>query len=169
VLQSTKFELVINSRTGMRSPYALHRLATRCGGSRLPAFPHMSNIEAALLLPQFNRMRDKLARRHALAERYDRAFANIDGIEVPSSRSNSVHARHVYTIWCHACARDHLLAHLHTERIGAVVNYRPIHLMSYFASATATALAISRFPNRSGIQRYRCRSIRICRSTMSTW
>ena len=62
---------------------------------------NMSNIEAALLLPQFNRMRDKLARRHALAERYDRAFANIDGIEVPSSRSNSVHARHVYTIWCH--------------------------------------------------------------------
>ena len=93
---------------------------------------NMSNIEAALLLPQFNRMRDKLARRHALAERYDRAFANIDGIEVPSSRSNSVHARHVYTIWCHGCARDHLLAHLHTERIGAVVNYRPIHLMSYF-------------------------------------
>ena len=24
------------------------------------------------------------------------------------------------------------MAHLHSERIGAVVNYRPIHLMSYF-------------------------------------
>jgi dTDP-4-amino-4,6-dideoxygalactose transaminase len=94
---------------------------------------NMSNIEAALLLPQFDRMDAKLVRRHALAERYDRAFADVDGIRVPSSRSNSVHARHIYTVWCHGCARDDLLAYLHTERIGAVVNYRPIHLMSYFA------------------------------------
>jgi dTDP-4-amino-4,6-dideoxygalactose transaminase len=52
---------------------------------------------------------------------------------VPSSRPNSVHARHIYTVWCHGCARDDLLAYLHAERIGAVVNYRPIHLMAYFA------------------------------------
>jgi len=94
---------------------------------------NMSNIEAALLLPQFERMDAKLARRHALAELYDRAFADMDGIRVPSSRPSSVHARHIYTVWCHGCARDDLLAYLHAERIGAVVNYRPIHLMSYFA------------------------------------
>jgi dTDP-4-amino-4,6-dideoxygalactose transaminase len=94
---------------------------------------NMSNIEAALLLPQFERMDAKLVRRHALAERYDRAFADMDGIRVPSSRPNSVHARHIYTVWCHGCARDDLVAYLHAERIGAVVNYRPIHLMAYFA------------------------------------
>jgi dTDP-4-amino-4,6-dideoxygalactose transaminase len=94
---------------------------------------NMSNIEAALLLPQFERMDAKLVRRHALAERYERAFADMDGIRVPSSRPNSVHARHIYTVWCHGCARDDLIAYLHAERIGAVVNYRPIHLMSYFA------------------------------------
>jgi dTDP-4-amino-4,6-dideoxygalactose transaminase len=95
---------------------------------------NMSNIEAALLLPQFDRMDAKLVHRHALAERYDRAFADMDGIKVPSSHPNSVHARHIYTVWCHGCARDDLLAYLHAERIGAVVNYRPIHLMSYFAT-----------------------------------
>jgi dTDP-4-amino-4,6-dideoxygalactose transaminase len=94
---------------------------------------NMSNIEAALLLPQFERMDAKLVRRHALAERYDQAFADMDGIRVPSSRPNAVHAHHIYTVWCHGCARDDLLAYLHAERIGAVVNYRPIHLMSYFA------------------------------------
>jgi UDP-4-amino-4-deoxy-L-arabinose-oxoglutarate aminotransferase len=93
---------------------------------------NMSNVEAALLLPQFDRMHAKLARRHALAERYDRAFAAVDGIKVPSSRPNSVHARHIYTIWCHGCERDELLEYLHAERIGAVVNYRSIHLMAYF-------------------------------------
>ena len=93
---------------------------------------NMSNVEAALLLPQFERMDAKLARRHALAERYDRGFAGMIGIVVPRSRPNIVHARHVYTVWCGGCERDTLLTHLHGERIGAVVNYRPIHLMTYF-------------------------------------
>lgn len=93
---------------------------------------NMSNVEAALLLPQFERLEAKLARRQALASRYEQAFADMDDIKVPSSRPNSRHARHVYTVWCVGCARDDLIAHLHGERIGAVVNYRPIHLMSYF-------------------------------------
>jgi dTDP-4-amino-4,6-dideoxygalactose transaminase len=80
---------------------------------------NMSNVEAALLLPQFDRMDAKLARRHALAERYERAFADMDGIKVPSSRPDSVHARHIFTIWCDDCERDDLLAYLHAERIGA--------------------------------------------------
>jgi dTDP-4-amino-4,6-dideoxygalactose transaminase len=93
---------------------------------------NMSNIEAALLLPQFERMKAKLARRHALADRYEQAFTRMDGIKCPSSRPDSVHARHIYTVWCDSCARDDLMTYLHGERIGAVVNYRPIHLMSYF-------------------------------------
>ena len=93
---------------------------------------NMSNVEAALLLPQFERMEAKLAHRHALAARYEQAFAGMEGIKLPQARPMSVHARHVYTVWCEGCARDDLIAHLHGEGIGAVVNYRPIHLMSYF-------------------------------------
>ena len=93
---------------------------------------NMSNVEAALLLPQFDRLEAKLAQRHALAERYEQAFADMDGIKVPRSRPDSVHARHVFTVWCEGCARDDLIGHLHGEGIGAVVNYPPIHLMSYF-------------------------------------
>jgi dTDP-4-amino-4,6-dideoxygalactose transaminase len=93
---------------------------------------NMSNIEAALLLPQFERLEAKLNRRHVLANRYEQAFAGMRGIKLPTSRSHCLHARHVYTVWCDGCERDDLVAHLHAERIGAVVNYRPIHLMSYF-------------------------------------
>jgi dTDP-4-amino-4,6-dideoxygalactose transaminase len=93
---------------------------------------NMSNVEAALLLPQFERMEAKLARRHALADRYEHVFTGMDGVKLPCSRPDSVHARHIYTVWCDGCARDELMTHLHSERIGAVVNYRPIHLMSYF-------------------------------------
>jgi UDP-4-amino-4-deoxy-L-arabinose-oxoglutarate aminotransferase len=93
---------------------------------------NMSNVEAALLLPQFERMEAKLARRHALAKRYHERIAGTDGIVLPSSRANTVHARHLYTVWCDGCPRDELIAHLLGEGIGVVVNYRPIHLMSYF-------------------------------------
>ena len=93
---------------------------------------NMSNVEAALLLPQFERMEAKLALRQELAQRYDHGFAGIDGITLPSSRPDSVHARHLYTVWCTGSPRDELIAHLHGEGIGAVVNYRPIHLTSYF-------------------------------------
>jgi UDP-4-amino-4-deoxy-L-arabinose-oxoglutarate aminotransferase len=94
---------------------------------------NMSNVEAALLLPQFERLEAKLARRHALASRYNHLFAGMAGIKLPSSRPNTVHARHLYAIWCDGAPRDDLIAYLQGERIGAVVNYRPIHLMSYFA------------------------------------
>jgi len=93
---------------------------------------NMSNIEAALLLPQFARIDAKLARRRALAERYEKGFAGIDGIALPSTPRDCVHGRHIYTVWCDAVPRDELVAHLHGERIGAVVNYRPIHLMAFF-------------------------------------
>jgi UDP-4-amino-4-deoxy-L-arabinose-oxoglutarate aminotransferase len=93
---------------------------------------NMSNIEAALLLPQFDRLKPKLERRHALADRYERGFAGMRGVRLPSSRPDCVHARHIYTLWCDDFPRDELIAHLHSERIGAVVNYRPIHLMAYF-------------------------------------
>jgi dTDP-4-amino-4,6-dideoxygalactose transaminase len=94
---------------------------------------NMSNVEAALLLPQFERIEAKLKRRHALATRYEQGFAGMRGITLPSSRPNSVHARHLYTIWCDGLSRDELIASLHGDGIGAVVNYRPIHLTSYFA------------------------------------
>jgi dTDP-4-amino-4,6-dideoxygalactose transaminase len=93
---------------------------------------NMSNIEAALLLPQFPRVERKLAEREALARRYDERLAQIPGVVLPASRPNVVHARHIYTIWLEAMPRDRLIACLHEERIGAVVNYRAVHLMSYF-------------------------------------
>src|SRR6266849_880604 len=44
---------------------------------------NMSNVEAALLLPQFERMDAKLVRRHVIASRYEQAFAGMDGVERP--------------------------------------------------------------------------------------
>ena len=93
---------------------------------------NMSNIEAALLLPQFSRVEEKLSAREMLAGRYNARLADLPGIVIPATRPSVVHARHLYTIWVDAVPRDWLIARLNRDGIGAVVNYRPVHLMSYF-------------------------------------
>jgi dTDP-4-amino-4,6-dideoxygalactose transaminase len=95
---------------------------------------NMSNIEAALLLPQFARLDTKLARREALARRYARELAAIPGIRIPtqSTGPNDVHARHLFPIWVDNGRRDEVVAKLKQRSVEVVVNYRAIHLLSYF-------------------------------------
>ena len=91
---------------------------------------NLSNIDAALLLPQFDRIAGNLERRHALAERYIDQLGNLPGIRVPESRPDTVHARHLFTIWVDGVKRDDALAALRAAGVECVVNYRAIHLLS---------------------------------------
>ena len=95
---------------------------------------NMSNIEAALLLPQFARLDAKLAQRQALAQRYAQRLAAVPGIRLPtqSSGPNDVHARHLFPIWIANGKRDEVIAELKQRRVDAMVNYRAIHLLTYF-------------------------------------
>jgi dTDP-4-amino-4,6-dideoxygalactose transaminase len=95
---------------------------------------NMSNIEAALLLPQFARLDAKLVAREALARRYAERLAAVPGIRVPtqSTGPDDVHARHLFPIWVGRGRRDEVVAELKQRRVEVVVNYRAIHLLSYF-------------------------------------
>jgi dTDP-4-amino-4,6-dideoxygalactose transaminase len=90
---------------------------------------NMSNIEAAILLPQFDRMDSKLAQREKLASLYEAHLAKDSRIRL-FDRLPGIHARHVFTI--RVKKRDEVIASLQSQSIGAVVNYRAVHLMSYF-------------------------------------
>lgn len=94
---------------------------------------NMSNIEAALLLPQFGRLTAKLAEREALGRRYAQKLAAISAIRLPTQSTglNDVHARHLFPIWISG-RRDEVVAELQKRDIGVVVNYRAIHLLKYF-------------------------------------
>lgn len=92
----------------------------------------MSNIQAALLLPQFERMAAKLDQRAALAQHYDERLGNISGITTPATRPNSLHCRHLYPVRVPAESRDCVIESLKAEQIGCVVNYRAVHLLHYF-------------------------------------
>jgi len=91
---------------------------------------NLSNIDAALLLPQFDRIASNLERRHALAERYIDRLGNLPGIRMPQSRPNTIHARHLFTIWVDGNQRDDAMAALRAAGVECVVNYRAIHLLS---------------------------------------
>jgi len=95
---------------------------------------NMSNIEAALLLPQFARLDAKLAERGALARRYVERLAAVPGIRVPtkSTGSNDLHSHHLFPIWVGDGRRDEVVAALKQRQVEVVVNYRAIHLLSYF-------------------------------------
>lgn len=92
---------------------------------------NMSNIEAALLLPQLERIDDNLCRRHALAARYEAAL-DAAGIAYFAGRPRSIHARHVFPV--RVPDRDRVIAQLAQHGIGSVVNYQAIHLTTYFTA-----------------------------------
>jgi dTDP-4-amino-4,6-dideoxygalactose transaminase len=95
---------------------------------------NMSNIEAALLLPQFARIDRKLGQRHALAARYATRLAEVPGVEVlaHSAGPGSVHCHHVFPVMVDGARRDAVIAGLQAAQVEIVVNYRPVHLTSYF-------------------------------------
>lgn len=93
---------------------------------------NMSNIEAGLLLPQFDRIAPKLEQRTALARRYHDRLAAVPGVRRPGERPDTVHSRHVYPVRVAGEKRDDVIEWLKSEQIGCVVNYRAVHLMQYF-------------------------------------
>ena len=93
---------------------------------------NMSNIEAALLLPQFERLEAKLADRRRLAARYRERLAVLPEVTCLAERPGSGHAHHLFPVLTPAGRRDAGLAHLMASGVEVVVNYRAIHLLSFF-------------------------------------
>jgi dTDP-4-amino-4,6-dideoxygalactose transaminase len=100
---------------------------------------NMSNIEAALLLPQFSRLERKLTERTQLAARYRAQLARIPGIRTPETPADTqVHGHHIFPIWVDAIPRDRLVQHLLGNGVGTVVNYLAMHLLTWFRENMGT-------------------------------
>jgi UDP-4-amino-4-deoxy-L-arabinose-oxoglutarate aminotransferase len=93
---------------------------------------NLFDIQAALLISQLPRLAEQLERRERICRRYERAFAGIDGLDFPRVVSGSRSGRHLFTIWVPRGKRDDTLLALQEKQIGVAVNYRPVHLLSYY-------------------------------------
>jgi Predicted pyridoxal phosphate-dependent enzyme apparently involved in regulation of cell wall biogenesis len=93
---------------------------------------NMDNIHAALLHPQIDRLDATWRKREELARRYRDLLAEVPGLTWPQTLPGVKHAHHLFPVWIVNGRRDEVIAGLHQRGIPTVVNYRAIHLLSYF-------------------------------------
>ncbi|KAF0238448.1 MAG: arnB2, partial [bacterium] len=67
---------------------------------------NLSNIQAALLIPQLACVEKYLSRREEICKRYEKAFMDLPGVSFPKVLPNTKSARHLFTIWVDPQVRD---------------------------------------------------------------
>lgn len=96
---------------------------------------NMDNIHASLLIGQIRRIDERWGSRDRIWRRYEEGLSGTVGIELLRTVPDSRHARHLFTILAAPDSRDDILLKLQDRGIGVAVNYRPIHLLSYYRKA----------------------------------
>lgn len=94
----------------------------------------LDEIQAAMLTVRLSRLDSEIARRRAIAARYDEALASV--IETPKIRAGAGHAYHLYVL--RHPRRDELAAALKACGIGTGIHYpMPVHLQKAYAGRVA--------------------------------
>jgi len=118
-----------------------------------PGFKYnLSDVAAAIGIPQLKRCDDFHARRRAIARRYNEAFANLDEVRVPAAADEFSHAWHLYVLQLELDAlrtgRDEFIRELVRRRIGVSVHFIPLHVQPYYRDRYG--YAPDDFPNAFG-------------------
>ena len=93
---------------------------------------NMDNIQAALLLPQLDRLEENWRKRRELAAYYEERLWDIPNLRRPKTLAGVEHTWHLFPVWVGAGARDRVIQELQESGISVMVNYRAIHLLTYF-------------------------------------
>ncbi|MDT8445831.1 MAG: DegT/DnrJ/EryC1/StrS family aminotransferase [bacterium] len=95
---------------------------------------NMSNIQAALLVGQLERIESLWNRRESLAKRYEQALAGLPGVVLKEVGAQERSGRHLMTIQVAPAKRDACLKRLQELGVGVAVNFRAVHLLEYYRS-----------------------------------
>ena len=91
----------------------------------------MTDLQAALGIAQMRRLDEYVARRNALADRYDTLLADMP-VALPGRLDKAYSAFHLYAIRVDAGRRREVFEHLRANGIGANVHYIPVHTQPYW-------------------------------------
>jgi dTDP-4-amino-4,6-dideoxygalactose transaminase len=97
---------------------------------------NMMDLQAAIGLHQLATIEQRLRRREAIWEHYDRTLANLPVTCPAPVRAGDTHARHLYTILVQpesGWTRDALMLALREHGVSTSVHFRAVHLHSYYA------------------------------------
>ena len=90
----------------------------------------MTDVEAALLLPQLDRMEAQHQSRSALVERYEARLTGHPDVELVERTGVSGH--HLQTVRVPRGLRDAVLTGLGQRQVGCAVNYRAVHTLQWY-------------------------------------
>ncbi len=95
----------------------------------------MTDIQAALGSSQLNKLERFLTLRRAYAAKYDEAFRNLEGVEIPCQLKDTKSSWHLYVLRLSgklAPLRTEVFESLRAENIGVNVHYMPVHLQPHY-------------------------------------
>ena len=97
---------------------------------------NLSDIAAAIGIPQLRSCDRFHARRLEIAKRYDEALGPLEEVEIPAVRDPAAHSWHLYVIQLNLPAlridRDRFVAEMMARKIGVSVHFIPLHLHPYY-------------------------------------
>ena len=92
----------------------------------------MTELQAALGLSQMTRIEEFIARRHEIADRYDRLLADLP-VKIPVRPPNSYSGLHLYVVRLDdAGRRREVFEGMREGGIGVNVHYIPVHTQPYY-------------------------------------
>lgn len=98
----------------------------------------MTDIQAALLISQLNKLPIFSARRKAIVSMYDSVFSQIPQLQIQKEIPESDTTRHLYILRFHSelltCNRREFFDALKAENIGSQVHYIPVYWHPYYES-----------------------------------
>lgn len=89
----------------------------------------LTDMQCALGMSQLRRQTEYMARRQAIAQRYDAAFAGTS-VKIPPRAADIYHAFHLYVV--RVADRKGLYDHLRAQGIFAQVHYIPAHRLKFY-------------------------------------
>jgi dTDP-4-amino-4,6-dideoxygalactose transaminase len=99
---------------------------------------NLTDVAAAIGIPQLARAEKMRLEREAIAERYREALGQIDEVETPPLDEDRIHSWHLYPIRLRlehlAIDRNAFIDSLKESGVGCSVHWRPLHLHPYYQS-----------------------------------
>jgi perosamine synthetase len=119
-----------------------------------PGFKYnLTDLAAAIGGEQLKKCSEFWQARQRIAMTYSRAFAELDGVQVPACRSDVQHAWHLFVIQLDSerlkINRNQFIDALREEEIGTSVHSIPLHLHPYYRDKFAYKPAD--FPNATAV------------------
>ena len=96
----------------------------------------ITDFQCALGISQLSRLDKFVIRRKQLAQKYDNAFINYEGIIIPKIKKNYGHSYHIYPLKINfkkfKISKESFFKKLKKQKINLQVHYIPIHLQPFY-------------------------------------